>query len=267
MGCRRAPSRSPHPPRLRRAPDVPAPPPVPGPAAARGARGALPAARAACDEPLRRDRPPAGGPLPGRVPRAGQGGRPVRPRPRRGVLELRGPDDGRRAEAPPARRDVGPPRPARPAGSRAADAADVRGTHAAARAPPDGARARDRARLRRRRGARGAACGVGVSRRLARRPARARRRRSRRPQRAVRLRGAAIRAGRAGRGPLVPGRGARDARARGAPPALRARHDPARDRTRARRLAGACVADRCAARSSICAPSRPPTLPSRPARG
>ena len=58
-------------------------------------------------------------PRPGRVARAAEGDRPLRPRPRGRLLELRGPDHPRRDQAPLPRPHLGCPRPARPAGARA----------------------------------------------------------------------------------------------------------------------------------------------------
>ena len=85
----------------------------------RDARRALPAARAPARPPL----PAPGGalrrPLPGRVPGPGQGDRPLRPRARGRLLELRGADHPRRDQALLPRPHLVGPRPARPAGARA----------------------------------------------------------------------------------------------------------------------------------------------------
>ena len=87
---------------------------------ARGARRALPAARAPARAPLPARRRAARRPRPGRLARPAEGDRPLRPRARDRVLVLRGPDDPRRAQAPLPRQGLVGPRPARPAGARRA---------------------------------------------------------------------------------------------------------------------------------------------------
>ena len=86
----------------------------------RDARRALPAAGPPARAPLPAPRGAVRRPLPGRLPRAREGDRPLRPRARRRVLELRGADDPRRDQALLPRPDVVGARPARPAGARAA---------------------------------------------------------------------------------------------------------------------------------------------------
>ena len=93
-------------------------PPRGRPGRARAARRALPAARPPARPPLPARRRAARRPDPGRVARAAQGDRPLRPGPRDGVLVVRGADDPRRAQAPLPRQGLVGPRPARPAGAR-----------------------------------------------------------------------------------------------------------------------------------------------------
>ena len=83
----------------------------------RRARHAAPAARAVPRPPVPRPRRAARGPRPGRHDRPDQGGRPVRPRARRGVLDVRDPDDRRRDQAALPRQGLGDPGPAPAAGA------------------------------------------------------------------------------------------------------------------------------------------------------
>ena len=99
---------------------------------ARAARRALPAARPPARPPLPARRRAARRPRAGRVARPHQGDRPLRPRARGRVLQLRGPDDPRRAQAPLPRPHVVGPRPARPAG---ADAEGRQGRRELSRGP------------------------------------------------------------------------------------------------------------------------------------
>src|SRR3954469_2212706 len=100
----------------RRARALRPPPPRPGPGAARGARRAPPwpaSSRSATTGRVTATRTSSRSP-----PRPRQGGRPLRPRPRRRLLELRRADRPRRDQALVPPPDVGRPRRARAAGAR-----------------------------------------------------------------------------------------------------------------------------------------------------
>ena len=88
------------------------------PCRARRARGALPAARAPARPPLPARQRAARRPDAGREHRPREGDRPLRPRARHRVLELRRADDPRRAEALLPRLRLGRARAARHAGAR-----------------------------------------------------------------------------------------------------------------------------------------------------
>ena len=105
----------------------------------RGARRALPAARPPARPALPARRRAARRPRPGRLARAAQGDRPLRPRARDGVLLVRRADHPRRAQAPLPRQGLVRPRPARPAGA---------GRQGRPRRRADRQRARPRARRR-----------------------------------------------------------------------------------------------------------------------
>ena len=157
---------------------------------ARGAGRALPAARPPARPPLPARRRAARRPRAGRLARAAEGDRPLRPRARDRVLLVRRPDDPRRAQAPLPRQGLVRARAARPPGARGARRARGRGARAARwAARPRPAEIAESDRRDRRAGARGPRGGRRLPRRLAGPPARRRgggRRRHRRRGRASR---------------------------------------------------------------------------------